>query len=140
VTRSVRIFIVDPDDTLYRFAGTKFTNMFNDPESHPLLRFAGQRVRMVEVIVELRNRVPCGIARLVYEMLRFDDQGRLDCNALKNQNFALADTFAGEETKDAVVVDASSRFIAQGGRWTPSYTLAQRICQVALGEAKCSRL
>jgi hypothetical protein len=114
--------------------------MFNDPESHPLPRFAGQRVRMVEVIIELRNRVPCGIARLVYEMLRFDDQGRLDRNALMNQNVALADILAGEATKDPVVVNASSRFIAQGGRWKPSYALAQRIRQVALGEAKCSRL
>lgn len=86
MTCSTRIFIVGPDDTLYRLAATKFSGMFDDPENYHLLRFAGQRVRMVEAIVELRDRVPCGIVRLVYEMLRFDDHGRLDRDTLVRQN------------------------------------------------------
>ena len=141
MTCSIRIFIVDPDDTLYRLAGTKFSGMFDDPESHPLLRFAGQRVRMVEAIVELRNRVPCGIVRLVYEMLRFDDHGRLDRDTIMHQNVALADLIADEPTmNDTVVVNARSRFIAQGGRWQPSPALARSVLQAALGEVKCRSL
>ena len=47
----------------------------------------------------------------------------------------------GELTpKDDAVVEASSRFIAQGGRWQPSPSLAGRIRQAALGELKCKRL
>ena len=63
---------VGPDDTLYRLASAKFSRMVDDPESHRLERFAGQRVRMVEAIVEVRERTPCAVARLVYEMLGFD--------------------------------------------------------------------
>ena len=116
---SVRIFIVAPDDTLYRIASSRFTAMINDPESYPLFRFADKRVRMAEAIVELRNRAPCGIDRLLFEMLRFDDHGRLDIKTFLRQNFALAELISDKSALRATVVDAGSRFIAQGGRWQP---------------------
>ena len=64
--------------------------MLEDPESHRLARFAGQRVRMVEAIVEFRDRTPCRVVRLVYEMLSFDSEGRLDRVAFERQNAALS--------------------------------------------------
>lgn len=141
MTFSARTFIVGTDDTLYRLAGTKFTGMLDDPESHRLPSFAGQRVRMVEAIVELRDRVPCGIVRLVYEMLQFDAYGKLDRKAFERQNAALVDILVGEPTtNDTIVVNASNRFIAQGGQWRPSPSLARRVRQAALGEVKCERL
>jgi hypothetical protein len=115
--------------------------MLDDPESHRLPRFAGQRVRMVEAIVEFRDRVPCEVVRLVYEMLGFDTQGRLDRRAFERQNIALMELVVGKSTtNNAPVVDASSRFIARGGRWQPSPSLARRIRRAALGEMKCKRL
>jgi hypothetical protein len=42
-------------------------------------------------------------------------------------------------TKTAVI-DAGSRFIAQGGRWQPSPSLEQEILRAALGELNCERL
>ncbi len=145
MTYSPRTFVVGADDTLYRLPTAKFSRMLDDPERHRMPGFAGQRVRMVEAIVELRDRVPCGVVRLVYEMLRFDAQGRLDRRVFERQNAALlellVDRVVGEpSTKDPSVVDASSRFIAQGGRWQPSPSLARRIRRVALGELKCKRL
>ena len=137
---SVRIFIVAPDDTLYRIAGSRFTAMINDPENHPLLRFADQRVRMTEAIVELRNRAPCGIDRLLFEMLRFDDHGRLDIKTFMRQNFALAELINDKPATSDTIVDAGSRFVAQGGRWQPSQPLERRIRQAALGKVECKRL
>jgi len=52
VTYSPRTLILGPNDTLYRLASAKFSRMVDDPESHRLERFAGQRVRMAEAIVE----------------------------------------------------------------------------------------
>ena len=43
-------------------------------------------------------------------------------------------------TKETTVVDAGSRFVAQGGRWQPSLSLEQEILRAALGELKCERL
>ncbi len=141
MTYSPRTFVVGSDDTLYRLATVKFAGMLDDPERHRVPRFAGQRVRMVEAIVEFRDRVPCEVVRLVYEMLRFDAHGQLDRRAFEHQNAALVDLVVGERTSnDAAVVDASSRFIAQGGRWQPSPSLARRIRRAALGGLKCERL
>ena len=140
MTTSVRIFILAPDDTLYRIAGSRFTAMHNDPENHPLPRFADQRIRMAEAIVELHNRVPCEIYRLVFEMLRFDAHGMLDIKTLMRQNFALFEAFADQPEMSGIVVDAGSRFVAQGGRWQPSPPLERRIRQAALGKMEYKRL
>ena len=142
---SPRTFIVGPGDTLYRLASAKFSRMIDSPESHRLERFAGQRVRMAEAIVEVRERAPYAVVRLVYEMLRFDAEGRLDRATFIRQNAALAElamdrVIPRSVTKETAVVDAGSRFVARGGRWQPSRSLEQEILRAALGELKCERL
>jgi hypothetical protein len=140
MTISIRIYILASDDTLYRIASSRFTAMIKDPESHPLIRFAGQRVRMAEAIVELHNRVPCGLDRLYFEMLRFDTHGVLDIKTFMRQNFALFEASHDQPEISNTVVDAESRFVAQGGRWKPTPALEFRIRQTALEKAKCNRL
>ena len=142
---STRTFILGPDDTLYRLANAKFFRMVDDPESDRLERFAGQRVRMAEAIVEVRDRAPCAVVRLVYEMLGFDAEGRLDRATFMRQNAALAELAMSHviprlEAEETAVVDAGSRFVARGGRWQPSPSLEQKILRAALGELKCERL
>lgn len=109
------------------------------------MRFAGQRVRMAEAIVEVRDRAPCAVVRVVYEMLEFDAEGRLDHVTFKRQNAALAELamdrviprLVGKET---AVIDAGSRFVARGGSWKPSVALEREILCAALNEAPCKRL
>lgn len=142
---STRAFILGPDDTLYRLASAKFSRMVDDPESQRLERFAGQRVRMAEVIVEVRDRAPCAVVRLVYEMLGFDADGRLDRAAFMRQNVALAalaidPVIPGVVKEERAVVDAGSRFVARGGSWHPSAALEQAILLAALDETPCKRL
>jgi hypothetical protein len=145
VSYSTRTFILGPDDALYRLASAKFSRMVDDPESHRLERFAGQRVRMAEVIVEVRDRAPCAVVRLVYEMLGFDAEGRLDRANFIRQNAALAELAIDpviprlmEEEK--TVVDAGSRFVARGGSWHPSAALQHEILRAALDETSYKRL
>jgi len=145
VTYSPRTFILGPDDTLYRLASAKFSRMVDDPNSHRLERFAGQRVRMAEAIVEVRDRAPCAVVRLIYEMPGFDGEGRLDRATFVRQNAALAELAMSHaiprlEAEETAVVDAGSRFVARGGRWQPSPSLEQEILRAALGELKCERL
>ncbi len=141
MTYALRTFIVGPDDTLYRLARAKFSRLLDDPDHHRLSRFAGQRVRMVEAIVEFHERTPCSVVRLVYEMLGFDAEGRLDRGALERQSAALVDlVLGGSMTPNATIVDARSRFVARGGRWQPSSSLKRRILDAALGELKCKPL
>ena len=145
---STRTYILGADDTLYRLASAKFSRMVDDPESHRLERFGGQRVRMAEVIVEVRNQAPCAVVRVVYEMLGFDAEGHLDRATFMRQNAALAELvidpliprLVEEEEEKAVVVDAGSRFVARGGTWHPSAALEQEILRAALDETPCKRL
>ena len=65
--------------------------MVDDPDNHRLERFAGQRVRMAEAIVEVRDQAPCAVVRLIYEMLGFDAEGRLDRATFIRQNDALTE-------------------------------------------------
>ncbi|QVL47884.1 MAG: hypothetical protein KFB96_19755 [Thiocapsa sp.] len=144
VSYSTRIYILGPDDTLYRLASAKFRRMVDDPKSHRLERFAGQRVRMAEVIVEVRDRAPYAVVRLVYEMLGFDAEGRLDRDAFIRRNAALAELAIDPVVPRMVkaekgVVDAGSRFIARGGFWHPSAALELEILRAALDETPCKR-
>jgi hypothetical protein len=146
VSYATRTFILGPDDTLYRLASAKFSRMIDDPERQRLERFAGQRVRMAEVIVEVRDRTPHAVVRLVYEMLGFDAEGRLDRATFIRQKAALAELAIAPviprlvEQEKAVVVDAGSRFVARGGFWRPSAALELRILRAALDETPYKRL
>jgi hypothetical protein len=103
---------------------------------------AGQRVRMAEILVQLVDRRPIQVVRRVYFVVGFDEAGRLDITRFQNQQRSLAESaldrvFAVPNDDDSVV-DAASRFIAQGGRWRPSSQLAQHIDDTALGRAQSS--
>lgn len=141
---SLQRFFVAADDTLYRLATTAFDRMLHDPSQHRLPAFAGQRVRSVEVVVELANREPVAVVRRSFSVLTFDSAGRLNAARHLEQQFARAETalapvFASSD-RDAKVVSAASRFIAQGGAWTPSAALQRAIDDTALGQRTCQRL
>jgi hypothetical protein len=42
--------------------------------------------------------------------------------------------------RDTAVADASTRFLARGGQWSPSAAVKRRIEQTALGRQKCGRV
>ena len=69
--------------------------MLDDPEHYRIPHFAGQRVRMAEAIVEFRDRLPRGVVRVIYQMLSFDAQGRLDFGAFERQKRCAFRTSCG---------------------------------------------
>jgi len=145
VSYSTRTFILGADDTLYRLASAKFSRMVDDPQSHRLERFAGQRVRTAEAIVAVRDRAPVAVVRLIYEILGFDAEGRLDRAAFIRQNAALAELVVSPvlprlEAEETAVVDAGSRFVARGGSWKPTPKQEREILSAALDETPCKRL
>jgi hypothetical protein len=134
-----RRFIVDDEDRVVRLRNTIFERLLRDPQHHTMPALAGQRVRMAEVLVQLADRRPVQVVRRVYFVVGFDEAGRLDTTRFQNQQRALAESvlervFAVPGDDDRVL-DAASRFIAQGGRWRPSNEMAQHIDDAALGRA-----
>ena len=141
---SFRMFLLDEDDGLYRLPNTKFGQMLRDPTSYRLLRFAGTRVRMTDVAVELLDLQPIRVVWINFGFLTFDGDGYLNIDALNRQQFARAELGLAppiaESGSAGTVVDAASRFVAQGGLWAPSRTLQRLIDAAALGQVKYTRL
>ena len=87
---------------------------------------------MAEAIVEVRDRAPFAVVRLVYEMLGFDAAGRLDRAAFIRRNAALAELAMSDviprlEAKETAVVDACRPFVAHGRSCQPSAALKKQI-------------
>jgi len=143
---SSRRFLIAQDGLLYRLANATFDRMLRDPGSHLLPALAGQRVRMVDLIVELSGGAPVRVVRSTFATLTFDDEGRVDLGRFTRQQWALAESaldpaFGGTKHKqEEKVLDAATRFIAQGGTWRPSSALARAINEAALGQIGCRRL
>jgi len=139
-----RTFLVAHDDRLGLLASAAFDRMLRDPASHRLPQFAGQRVRMASIIVELDRGQPVRVVRRTFAVLSFDEEGGLDPGRFGRQQAALAETALapglGESGGAGKLVEAASRFVAQGGTWTPSGDLARAIDRAAMGYERCQRL
>ena len=141
---SFRRFLIDQNEELYRLPGAQFERMLRDPTSHCQPRFAGTRVRMANLVVELLDRQAIRIVWSTFGILTFDGEGYIDPSAFERHQSARAELALAPPPEESgiaeKVVDAASRFVAQGGSWTPSKALARRIDEVALGRVKCVRL
>lgn len=139
-----RIFLLDQDDRLYRLPEAMFGRMLQHPGSHPINCFAGARVRMAHLFVELSDRHPIRIIWSTFGILTFDGEGRIDPNTFERQQWAMAEQalapLAIQSEGKSSVVNAQSRFVAQGGHWTPSRALLRRIDDAALEQATYTRL
>ena len=138
------MFLLDQDDGLYRLPSAKFNQMLRDPTSCRVTRFAGARVRMTDVAVELLNRQPIRVVWNTFGFLAFDDEGYFDSGTFDHHQRARAELawapLAAEPKGAAIIVDATTRFVAHGGRWKPTRTLQRLIDEAALGRVKCPRL
>jgi len=103
------------------------------PTTRRVPHFAGRRVRMTDVAVELVDRQPSRVIWITFAFLAFDRH--------QDARAELALALPSLEPKsDEIVVDAADRFVVQGGCWTPSRALRRRIDAAALEQVKCTRL
>ncbi len=141
---SFRMFLLDQADALYRLPHKRFDQMLRDPKSYCLQRFAGTRMRVTDVGVQLVNRQPICVVRITFSFVTFDAEGYFDAGGYLRHQFARAEAgwerHANAPGSNGTVVDASTRFVAQGGLWTPSRSLSRLIDEAALGRGKYTRL
>ena len=137
-----RHYFLDSEGTLHRLPSAALDRMLQAPNRHRLARFAGQRVRSAEVVVEMVDGRPISVVRSVFNMLTFKRDGTLipplrDRNVRARAELAMAPDSPARHPK---VAEAGSRFVARGGQWKPPAALARRIEQTALGRLKCPRV
>jgi len=141
---SSRLFLLSGDDTLHALAGTAFMRMLRQEDISRLPDFAGQRVRLASLIVELADRTPLRMLHRTFSILDIGTDGLLDVARLNTQQIArMDDVLAPAQQAPATgasVVDAASRFIARGGSWEPDDRLLRRIDAAALGHLPCRRV
>ena len=128
---SCRRYYLDREDRVTRMKSTTFEALMRNPEIQRMPLLAGQRVRMAELIVEVSGRTVLRVVRRVYFVLTFDQDGRVDTERFQRQQWAPAGiaingVFAQAQDASAVL-DATDRFVAQGGRWRPAPARAQQI-------------
>lgn len=128
---SSRLLLVDADDVLHRLPVSAYHRLLRPDATARLSAFAGQRVRLASVVVEVAGSVVLGVRRLDFDLLEFDAEGRLDARRYGAQQVARLDAMVSAVSGDAGalsgVVDASDRFRARGGTWTPALGLRRRI-------------
>ena len=132
-----RQFLVDSQGVIVSLSNAVFERLLRSPEQNPMADLAGQRVRMASITVELKNRKPVQVVLRAYFLVSFDKDGCMDTTLFQAQQFALAEpsmsSVLGAPNRKDAVIDASPRFIAQGGKWRPDAAMAQRLDQAALG-------
>jgi hypothetical protein len=144
---SLRLLVVDKADHIYRLDVSRFDQMRDDPKTHPLPQFAGERARSAEAVVELIRRKQVHIVRVTFSILTFDQKGCLDREAYERHQFGrfvsvaspLGQISTSTETPTGVL-NAQYLFDDRGGRWSPSATLLSAIEDAALGNVTVRRL
>jgi hypothetical protein len=143
---SIRHILVDQNDAVIRLSNRLFQRLWNNSQGDTVPQFAGCRVRWAEAVVELQDRKPVRMLRVVFCYLYFDHQGRLDRDKVMRDGALMMEAGMGSifPTKSGSVIHASSRFAARRrdhrAIWKPSPELSKAIYEAALGSKSYEHL
>ena len=131
-----RIFFVNDKDEIKRISHASFERIFNRDPKEVHLEYKNTRVRYAEVILEIENRKPVSIVRIVYGYLKFDSKGHVDKEFhAEEQRVAMGMISLPLPGQSSNVVHASDRFAQKAFKdnfsWSPSFELEQSIIEAA---------
>jgi hypothetical protein len=138
---TVWIFIVNDDDSIQRFPLARFERLIQRDPNERLPQYAGKRVRYVEVALELEQRKPVGILRLLYLILPFDSEGRIDAMEQEKERRL------GVEMMPPILIDRESKQVIEAGhrfakrrfdneyRWKPTQEMELAIMEAIFGSS-----
>jgi hypothetical protein len=133
----LRIFFIDKDDNIRKIPLVRFERIYARDRKGILPEYKDSRIRYAEVVVELENRKPFSITRIVYGCLQFDSNGQVDEEFLDTESqFAInmlpSISLPRESEK---VINASDRFAKKRFNhefaWIPSPELEEAIIEKA---------
>lgn len=129
----VRIFFIEKDDTIIRIPVSRFLRIRDRDPKESLSKYKNSRIRYAEIILELENKKPILITRVVYGYLQFDSEGKVDKDFLHTERHLAIRMippipFPGDPKN---VIHANDRFAQKRFKneftWTPSFKLEQEI-------------
>ena len=137
---SIRIFIVEDDDTIKRLPLTRYERLHKHDPDERLLKYAGQRVRYALIVVDLVNRRPIEIVKDEFGFLSFDDEGRLNLSELVKEESLAFDMLAPlfPDQTNGRVIDAQHKFARKRyfdkHRWEPTDQIVTAIAEAIFGK------
>ena len=130
---SLRIYFIDKDDNIKKIPLTRFDRIRARDPKEKLDGYKNSRIRYAEVVVELENRKPVFMARVVYGYFKFDSNGLLDKKFLKDKWEITCNILSlpSSSDKSGKLIHANGRFAEKRFknvfRWTPSPGLEKEI-------------
>lgn len=132
---SLKIFLVDEDDNIKKIPLSRFEKIRNRDPGEALEEYKNSRIRYAEVVVELKNRKPASIARIVYGYLKFDTNGLTDEEYLNKEMQAalcMLPTLSFDNDSEKVI-NSANQFAQKRFKneftWTPSQPLKNAIIE-----------
>lgn len=136
---SLRIFLVNDDDSIKRFPLTRYERLMHRDPDECLPEYAGKRVRYAEVAVELADRKPISILRMLYFIMSFDSEGRIDASEQQKESRLAMELLLplGSDGQSGQVIDAQHHFAKRRYdneyRWAPSPEIEAEIVRAVFG-------
>ena len=109
---SLRIFIIDNDDSLKSLPLSKFERLRRGDPKERLPQYSGKRIRYALVALEMENRKPVGINLIQYSYLHIDSEGKIDVTERERGARLALEMLPpiSSEKKSRQVIDAQHRF------------------------------
>ena len=109
---SLRLFIVNDDNSLQRIALAKYERLLDRDPRGRLPQYAGKRMRYALVFVDLEERQPVEILRIQYSYLYFDSEGLIEADQIEKETKLAFETMSSLLPKEygEPVIDARQKF------------------------------
>ncbi len=136
---SIRIFIVEDDDTIKRLPLARYERLLKRDPDERLSKYAGKRVRYALIVVDLVNRKPIEVVRDEFAYLDFDEEGRLKVQNMRKRKVQplICLTIFSEQT-DRRVIDARHKFAKKRYidkySWEPTDEIIAAIAEAIFGK------
>jgi hypothetical protein len=132
----IRVFFINDHDEITRISRASYERILRRDSKEAHLEYKNTRIRFAEAILELENRKPVSVVRIVYGYLKFDSKGLADKEFLDEEHrVALSMISLPLPGESSNVVHARDRFAKKVFKdnfsWSPSFELEQSIIKRA---------
>ena len=139
----IRAFLFNDNDTIERLPLTRYERLLQRHPKEYLPKYAGKRVRFAEVAVELKERKPVQILRVVYGILPFDSKGRIDAAEQEKEMRLCAEMMPPilKDRPSPKIVDAKHQFAKKRFddqfKWKPTPQNEKAIVEAIFVKGQC---
>ncbi len=128
-----RFYFVEDDDTIHRFAFSRFEKLIRSGSKERIPKYAEKRIRCAFMTLQLEDRKPHRVLRSEYPILTFDANGKLDSDKFEEEVRLAMQTMPPIVTtqRSGQVIDAQHHFAKRRYHneftWKPTPEIENRI-------------